>query len=161
MEMRDIVKTYGELMANRHVSLHLNRGEILAIVGENGAGKSTIMKILYGLEHPDSGEIFLNGEKKHFHSPSDAMACGIGMVQQHFMLFGAMSVAENIVYSREIRKGIFIDRRKMNDTIRELSKTYKLPIDPEQIVEDCPVGLQQRVEILKVCLLYTSDAADE
>ncbi len=150
LEMRDIVKTYGELMANRHVSLHLNRGEILAIVGENGAGKSTIMKILYGLEHPDSGEIFLNGEKKHFHSPSDAMACGIGMVQQHFMLFGAMSVAENIVYSREIRKGIFIDRRKMNDTIRELSKTYKLPIDPEQIVEDCPVGLQQRVEILKV-----------
>lgn len=150
LEMKNIVKIYGSLTANNNVSIHLDKGEILAIVGENGAGKSTIMKILYGLEQPNSGEIYLNGEKKVFHNPSDAMACGIGMVQQHFMLFGAMTVAENIVYSREIKKGIFIDDKKMNNTIQELSDKYKLIIDPKSIVGECPVGTQQRVEILKV-----------
>ena len=150
LEMKDIVKMYGSLAANDHVNLHLKQGEILAIVGENGAGKSTIMKILYGLEKATSGEIYLNGEKQSFHSPSDAMSCGIGMVQQHFMLFESMTVAENIVYARELRKGIFMDTKKMNDTIRQLSETYRLPIDPERIVQDYPVGMQQRVEILKV-----------
>lgn len=111
LEMRNIVKKYGNLTANKNVNLHLNEGEILAIAGENGAGKSTIMKILYGLEQADSGEIYMKGEKKEFHNPSDAMSCGIGMVQQHFMLFDDMTVAENIVYSREIRKGIFINEK--------------------------------------------------
>ena len=93
-EMKHITKTYGSVVANDDVSLHLNRGEILSIVGENGAGKSTIMKILYGLERPDSGEILVDGQPRRFHSPSDAMAVGIGMVQQHFMLFEEMTVAE-------------------------------------------------------------------
>ena len=121
LEMKNIVKMYGDLAANKNVSINLNQGEILAIVGENGAGKSTIMKILYGLEQPTSGEIFLNGKKMNFRNPSDAMDCGIGMVQQHFMLFGAMTVAENIVYSREIRKGIFFDEKRTNEAIRELA----------------------------------------
>jgi len=150
LEMKNIVKRYGDLVANKDININLKKGEILAIVGENGAGKSTIMKILYGLEQPDSGEIFLNGMKKNINNPSDAMKNGIGMVQQHFMLFGAMTVAENIVYSKEIRKGIFIDKRKMNSTIRDISDKYKLQINPERIAEECPVGMQQRVEILKV-----------
>ena len=150
LEMKHIVKMYGELAANNDVSISLNKGEILAIVGENGAGKSTIMKILYGLEQASSGEIILNGERKEFHNPSDAMACGIGMVQQHFMLFPDMTVEENIVYSHEIRNGIFIDRKRLTDSIVELSEKYKLAIDPKAVVKDCPVGTQQRVEILKV-----------
>ena len=98
LEMRDIVKVYDTVVANNHVNLSLAQGEILAIVGENGAGKSTIMKILYGLEKATSGEVLLNGEPVHFRNPSDAIAKGIGMVQQHFMLFQTMTVAENIVY---------------------------------------------------------------
>lgn len=150
LEMKNIVKMYGELAANKDVNISLNKGEILAICGENGAGKSTIMKILYGLEQATSGEIYLNGEQKHFKNPSDAMACGIGMVQQHFMLFGGMTVAENIVYAREIKKGIFLDMKKTRETIRHLSDQYKLSIDPDRLVGECPVGTQQRVEILKV-----------
>ena len=104
LEMRNIVKTYGNVVANNKVNINLNKGEILAVVGENGAGKSTIMKILYGLERPDSGEIFINGNKMNFHNPSDAMQEGIGMVQQHFMLFESMTVAENIVYKNEMKE---------------------------------------------------------
>lgn len=150
LEMRDIVKVYGNVVANDHVSLSLNQGEILAIVGENGAGKSTIMKILYGLEKATSGEVFLNGEPVNFRSPSDAIARGIGMVQQHFMLFQSMSVAENIVYRNEKKKGPFYDRKTNDETVRQLGTTYGLHVDPEAIVQDLPVGTQQRVEILKI-----------
>ena len=153
-EMRHIDKLYGTLLANDDVSIHLNQGEILCLVGENGAGKSTIMKILYGLEAPTDGEIFVKGEKVRFHTPSDAMARGIGMVQQHFMLFENMTIAENIVFKNEIRKGLFMDRKKTVQTVRELSEKYGLKIDPEAKIEDCPVGLRQRVEILKI--LYQS-----
>jgi len=149
-EMRDIVKMYGSLCANDNVSLHLNKGEILAIVGENGAGKSTIMKILYGLEKPTSGEIYVNGKQMHFRNPSDAMAAGIGMVQQHFMLFEEMTVAENIVFKNEIHKGPFMDMQKTIETVKALSDTYSLKIDPTARIADCPVGLRQRVEILKI-----------
>ena len=149
-EMRDIVKMYGSLCANDNVSLHLNKGEILAIVGENGAGKSTIMKILYGLEKPTSGEIYVNGKQMRFRSPSDAMAAGIGMVQQHFMLFEEMTVAENIVFKNEIHKGPFMDMQKTIETVKALSDTYSLKIDPTARIADCPVGLRQRVEILKI-----------
>ena len=149
-EMKHITKTYGKVVANDDVSLHLNRGEILAIVGENGAGKSTIMKILYGLEKPDSGEIMVNGKPQHFRNPSDAMAAGIGMVQQHFMLFEPMTVAENIVFKNEVRRGPFIDRAKTIETVRALSERYGLKIDPRARIADCPVGLRQRVEILKI-----------
>lgn len=153
-EMRHIDKLYGSLLANDDVSIHLNQGEILCLVGENGAGKSTIMKILYGLEPPTDGEIYVKGEKVHFHTPSDAMAKGIGMVQQHFMLFENMTVAENIVFKNEIRKGLFMDRKRTIQTVKALSEKYGLKIDPEAKIEDCPVGLRQRVEILKI--LYQS-----
>lgn len=153
-EMQHIDKLYGTLLANNDVSIHLNQGEILCLVGENGAGKSTIMKILYGLEHPTDGEIYVKGEKVRFHTPSDAMAKGIGMVQQHFMLFENMTVAENIVFKNEIRKGLFMDRKRTIETVKELSEKYGLKIDPEAKIEDCPVGLRQRVEILKI--LYQS-----
>ena len=149
LEMENIVKTYGNVVANNKVNINLNKGEILAVVGENGAGKSTIMKILYGLEKPDSGEIFIDGKKMNFHNPSDAMKQGIGMVQQHFMLFESMTVAENIVYKNEMKKGIFFDYKKNIQMVEELSKRYMLDVDPNAIVEECPVGLQQRVEILK------------
>lgn len=154
LEMKNIVKTYGNVVANNKVNINLNKGEILAVVGENGAGKSTIMKILYGLEKPDSGEIFIDGKKMNFHNPSDAMKQGIGMVQQHFMLFESMTVAENIVYKNEMKKGIFFDYKKNIQMVEELSKRYMLDVDPNAIVEECPVGLQQRVEILKT--LYQS-----
>lgn len=150
LEMRDIVKVYGNVTANNHVNLSLNQGEILAVVGENGAGKSTIMKILYGMEKATSGEVFLNGEPVHFRSPADAIAKGIGMVQQHFMLFQSMTVTENIVYRNERRKGIFYDREANNNVVRELAKTYGLQVDPGAVISDLPVGTQQRVEILKI-----------
>ncbi len=149
LEMKNIVKTYGRVVANDGVSIGLNEGEILAIVGENGAGKSTIMKILYGLEKPDSGEIYVRGKRVHIRKPSDAMKLGIGMVQQHFMLFDPLTVAENIVYQNEISKFGFFDRKKNIERVRELSEKYMLKVDPEAIVEDCPVGTQQRIEILK------------
>ena len=130
LEMKNIVKTYGNVVANNKVNINLNKGEILAVVGENGAGKSTIMKILYGLEKPDSGEIFINGKKMNFHNPSDAMKQGIGMVQQHFMLFESMTIAENIVYKNEMKKGIFFDYKKNIEKVEELSKRYMLNVNP-------------------------------
>lgn len=149
--MKHITKVYGSLYANDDVHLTLDKGEILAVVGENGAGKSTLMKILYGLEQPTSGEIYLNGELQHFRSPHDAIAKKIGMVQQHFMLLEPCTVAENIVYGREPRKnGLFFDRSAAIHITEELCDKYGLHIDPRRLVKDCPVGLQQRVEILKV-----------
>ena len=149
LEMKNIVKTYGKVVANDNVSINLNEGEILAIVGENGAGKSTIMKILYGLEQPDSGEIYVRGQKVSFNSPSDAMKLNIGMVQQHFMLFGPMTVTENIVYNNEISRNGFFDMKANIRKVQELSERYGLKVDPTAIINDCPVGTQQRVEILK------------
>ena len=149
-EMKHITKTYDAVVANDDVSLHLNRGEILSIVGENGAGKSTIMKILYGLEKPDSGEIVVGGRTQRFNNPSDAMAVGIGMVQQHFMLFEQMTVAENIVFKNELKNGPFMDMNKTAETVRQISERYELKIDPLARIADCPVGLRQRVEILKI-----------
>ncbi len=151
LEMKHITKIYGSLHANDDVNLSLNQGEILAVIGENGAGKSTLMKILYGLEQPTSGEIYLNGELQHFHSPHDAMSKKIGMVQQHFMLLEPCTVAENIVYGQEPRKhGLFFDREEAVRITERLCEKYGLHIDPRRLVKDCPVGLQQRVEILKV-----------
>ncbi|WP_213996931.1 ABC transporter ATP-binding protein [Tepidanaerobacter syntrophicus] len=151
LRMENITKLYGSLLANDNVSLTLDKGEILAIVGENGAGKSTLMKILYGLEMPTSGEIYINDKLCNFKSPMDAIRQGIGMVQQNFMLFNPFTVAENIVYGKEPRsRRIFFNRRKAAEIVRELCRKYGLEIDPELKVEDCPVGLQQRVEILKV-----------
>lgn len=149
-EMKNIVKMYDTVCANDDVSLHLNRGEILAIVGENGAGKSTIMKILYGLEKPTAGEICVHGKSMRFRNPSDAMAQGIGMVQQHFMLFEKLTVAENIVFKNEIHSGPFMNMAKTIETVQSLSDKYSLKIDPKALISECPVGLRQRVEILKI-----------
>ncbi len=149
--MKHITKEYGTLRANNDVDLSLGEGEILAVVGENGAGKSTLMKILYGLEKPTEGEIYIDGELQKFRSPHDAMAKKIGMVQQHFMLLQPCTVAENIVYGHEPKKsGIFFDRKRAAEITKELCEKYGLSIDPGLIVSNCPVGLQQRVEILKV-----------
>jgi len=150
LEMKNIVKVYDRVVANNNVSISLQEGEILAIVGENGAGKSTLMKILYGLERPDGGEIYIRGKKMNFRSPSDAMRQGLGMVQQHFMLFDTMTVTENIIYNNEISKGIFLDMDANREKVRELSKRYMLEVDPDKIVKDCSVGTQQRIEILKI-----------
>jgi len=149
--MKHITKIYGTLKANDDVHLSLNKGEILAVIGENGAGKSTLMKILYGLEQPTEGEIWLDGELQHFRSPHDAMRKKIGMVQQHFMLLDPCTVAENIVYGNEPRRHkLFFDREKAVEITEQLCEKYGLHIDPRLLVKDCPVGLQQRVEILKV-----------
>lgn len=152
LQMKHICKQYPNgVLANDDMSLELAEGEILAIVGENGAGKSTIMKILYGLEQPTAGEIFIEGKPKFFRNPQDAMRNGIGMVQQNFMLLPPFTIAENIVYGSEPKKfGIFFDRKRAVEDVRKLSKRYNLSIDPTLIVKNCPVGLQQRCEILKV-----------
>lgn len=149
--MKDITKTFGSLVANDKVNISLDQGEILAVVGENGAGKSTIMKILYGLQPYDSGEILIKDQPVKFRSPNDAIAHGIGMVQQHFMLFPTFTASENIVYAHEKKKsGIFFDRNKARQDVKELCKKYGLYVDPDVKVSQCPVGIQQRIEILKV-----------
>ncbi len=151
LEMKSISKSFGSLLANDSIDLSLNEGEILAVVGENGAGKSTLMKILYGLQPADSGEIFLRGTSVTFRNPQEAIKHGIGMVQQHFMLFPEYRVFENIVYSKEPKKsGIFFDREKAVSDVLELAEKYGLAIDPMSLMKDCPVGIEQRVEILKV-----------
>lgn len=151
LEMRHITKRYGNLIANDDVSFGLNEGEILAIIGENGAGKSTIMKILYGLEQANEGEIYFEDNPVYFQSPVDAINMGIGMLHQHFMLFQSMTVAENIVYGREIYKNkVFFDKKKTMDVIDSLSKTYGMDVAPDTVVSELPVGVQQRVEILKI-----------
>jgi simple sugar transport system ATP-binding protein len=151
LQMDQIVKSYGTLLAVDRVDLTLRKGEILALLGENGAGKTTLMKVLYGLVEPDSGDITINDKHVHIKNPTHAIAEGIGMVQQHFMLFDPFTVAENIVYSKEPRsKGVFFDIKKTNKLVAELSKKYELPLDPEAKILGMPVGLRQRVEILKV-----------
>jgi len=153
--MRNITKTWPGVFANDHVNLRVHRGEIHALVGENGAGKSTLMNILYGLIHPDSGEIYVNGQLAHITGPRDAIHLKIGMVHQHFMLIPPLTVAENIVLGHEPGNvGSSYDVKKAREVILNLSKQYGLPIDPDARIEKLSVGLQQRVEILKV--LYRS-----
>ena len=151
VEMIDVTKTWPGVVADDHVTFRVRRGEIHALVGENGAGKSTLMNILYGLLHPDTGEIIVNGRKADVTGPRVAIALGIGMVHQHFMLIPVMTVGENIVLGREITsQGGVYDRTGVNSAIRDLSAKYGLAIDPDTKIGDLPVGLQQRVEILKV-----------
>ncbi len=148
--MEHIVKRYGEIVANDNVDLRLYKGEILAVIGENGAGKTTLMKVLYGMEQANSGSIFLHGKQLHLKNPSHAIANRIGMVQQHFMLFEPFTVAENVVYGNEPEKGLYFDLKKANSTVLELSKAFELPLDPQAKIMGMPVGLRQRVEIVKV-----------
>lgn len=155
LRMDGIVKCYGDLVADDHVNLTLHKQEILAVIGENGAGKTTLMKVLYGLEQPDSGDIYVRGEKVQIRNAGQAIANGIGMVQQHFMLFEPFTVAENVVYGHEPQKGLFFDEEAANQIIRDLSKKYELPLDPKAKIEGMPVGLRQRVEIMKVLFQNT------
>src|SRR5579859_5591759 len=151
VEMRDICKAWPGVVANDHVNLAVRKGEIHALVGENGAGKTTLMNILYGLVHLDSGEIFVNGELAHISGPRDAIRLKIGMVHQHFMLIPPLTVAENIVLGHEpgsVRT--MYEAKNAREAVLKLSKQYGLPIDPDARIEKLSVGLQQRVEILKI-----------
>ncbi|MBQ9437201.1 MAG: ABC transporter ATP-binding protein, partial [Lachnospiraceae bacterium] len=150
VQMKKISKIYGNgVAANKEVDFNLKRGEIHALMGENGAGKSTLMKMLFGLEQPTSGEIIVNGEKVVLSSPSVAISKGIGMVHQHFMLVPSLSVAENMVLGMVPVKGLFIDRAKAIEITKEFSEKYNLPVDATARVADIPVGMKQKVEILK------------
>ncbi|HEY9344441.1 MAG TPA: ATP-binding cassette domain-containing protein, partial [Inquilinus sp.] len=149
LEMRGIVKRYPGVLANDRVDLAVEAGEIHAVMGENGAGKSTLMGILYGLVQPDEGEIVIDGRNQPFRSPTDAIAAGLGMVHQAFKLFDSLTVWENVVYRAEPRRGPFIDRAAARRTVAELARRHGLPIDPEARVGALPVGVKQRIEILK------------
>ena len=150
VEMRGITKVWPGVVANDHVNFSVRKGEIHALVGENGAGKTTLMNILYGLIKPTSGDIFINGKRMQIHSPRDAIALGIGMVHQHFMLIPVMTVGENIVLGYEpVTRGDFYDKARARQQIEELTHRYGLTLDPDALVGDLPVGLQQRAEIVK------------
>ena len=150
LELTGITKTFGSLVADDHVDLVVKPGEIHALLGENGAGKTTLMNVLFGLTHPDSGEIKIDGDAVHFADPGEAVRHGIGMVHQHFMLVPVFSVTENVILGFEPTHGPdFIDRRKARAQIRSISSEFGLEVNPDAIVEELPVGIQQRVEILK------------
>jgi simple sugar transport system ATP-binding protein len=150
VELRGITKRFPGVVANRDIELRVRRGEVHAIVGENGAGKSTLMKTLYGMHRPDEGTILLDGREAHLRSPADAIAAGIGMVHQHFMLADYFTVLENIVLGSEPTRGGRLDRSTARRRIREISDRYALNLDPDVLVEDLGVGDRQRVEIAKV-----------
>ena len=153
LEVRNITKRFPGVLANDRVNFDLRKGEIHALLGENGAGKTTLMNIIYGLYTPNEGEFFIAGDdglqKAEIRTPHDAIRAGIGMVHQHFMLVPVFTVAENIILGQEITKGPSLDLRTARKKILALSEEYGLEIDPDAIVEDLPVGVQQRVEIVK------------
>jgi simple sugar transport system ATP-binding protein len=149
IELRNITKRFGDVLANDRISIKVTPGTIHAIVGENGAGKSTVMRIAYGFYTADSGEILINGEVRDIRTPHDAIALGIGMVHQHFMLVEPMTVAENIVLGSEPGSAAVLDLKKAAAEIRKLSDEFKLAVNPNAPVETLSVGQQQRVELLK------------
>lgn len=150
LELRGITKRFGSFTANDRISLEVRPGEIHALLGENGAGKSTLMNVLYGLYQPDEGEIVVDGEARHFRGPGDAMAAGIGMVHQHFMLVPVFTVAENVMLGHENTKfGGALDLASARAHVQEVADRFGFEVDPDAVVEDLPVGVQQRVEIIK------------
>jgi ABC-type uncharacterized transport system ATPase subunit len=149
IELKNITKTFGAVTANNDVSFKVEPGTIHAIVGENGAGKSTIMRIAYGFYNADSGQILINGSPVTINNPHDAIAHGIGMVHQHFMLVDTMTVAENIILGAETGSAVSLDLETAKREIRRLSDEFKLHVDPDKYIEDLSVGQQQRVELLK------------
>ncbi len=149
VEMRGIVKRFPGVVANDGVDLVVQRAEIHALLGENGAGKSTLMNILFGLYHPDEGEIRVDGRPVRFHGPRDAVASGLGMVHQHFMLIPRFTVAENVILGSEGELSLRLDRRAAERRVAGIAEEYGLRVDPTARLEDLPVGMQQRVEILR------------
>jgi general nucleoside transport system ATP-binding protein len=150
IELRGVTKRFGALVANDHIDLVVEPGEIHALLGENGAGKSTLMNVLYGLYQADEGQILLDDVVHKFSGPGDAMAAGIGMVHQHFMLIPVFTVAENVMLGHESTSfGGRLDLSVARDRVREIATRFGFDIDPDALVEDLPVGLQQRVEIIK------------
>jgi simple sugar transport system ATP-binding protein len=166
IQLRGITKVFPGVVANRDIDLDFRRGEVHALLGENGAGKSTLMGILFGIYRPTEGAIVVDGEERVFSSPADAIKAGVGMVHQHFMLVPVFTVWENIVLGLEpLRRKVIVDRQQAVAAIRRLSKLYGMAVDPEQLVEELPVGVQQRVEILKAlygeaqCLILDEPSA--
>lgn len=153
IELKAITKKFGSLVANDSIDLKVARGEIHAILGENGAGKSTLMNIVYGLVKADSGKIFVEDKEVSINEPADALKYGIGMVHQHFMLIPVFTVAENIALGREESRGVFLTLDEVKKKIKALADEFKFDIDPDALIEDLPVGVQQRVEIIKA-LIY-------
>ncbi|HEY0427968.1 MAG TPA: ABC transporter ATP-binding protein [Pyrinomonadaceae bacterium] len=149
LELKNITKTFGDVVANDDVSIKIEKGTIHAIVGENGAGKSTIMRIAYGFYTADSGEILVDGKQVQINTPHDAIRLGIGMVHQHFMLVDTMTVAENIILGAETGSAANLDLEEANQKISALSNELRLGVNPRAYIEDLSVGAQQRVELLK------------
>mgnify|MGYP001084519720 CR=1 FL=1 len=151
VELRGITKRFGPVVANADVNLTIRGGEVLGLLGENGAGKSTLMNVLCGLYGSDEGEIVIDGKSIEFDGPGQSIAAGIGMVHQHFMLIPVFTVAENVVLGVEpIGKFDFLDLDAAHAQVREINEKYGLQVNPEALIETLPVGIQQRVEILKV-----------
>ena len=150
IEMHNITKDFAGIRANDNITLNLKKGEIHALLGENGAGKSTLMKILFGLQTPDSGEIYYDEKNVHINNPNYATALGIGMVHQHFTLVGCFTALENIILGAEDTKLGFVEQKAARKKIEQLSKNYGLTVSLDTKVEDMTVGMQQRVEILKM-----------
>jgi ABC-type uncharacterized transport system ATPase subunit len=151
LELRNITKRFPGVLANDSVNLTVNEGEVVALLGENGAGKSTLMNVLYGLYHADEGEIRIDGEPLTLGSPTDSIAAGIGMVHQHFMLVPVFTVAENVILGNETTGPLgSINHKKAESSVRHISEQYGLHVDPSALVENLPIGAQQRVEIIKV-----------
>ncbi len=151
IELRGITKRFGDLVANDSISLQIRAGEVLGLLGENGAGKTTLMNVLSGLYRPDAGEILIDGKPTYFHGAGDAIRAGIGMVHQHFMLVPVFTVAENVVLGVE-PVGAFdrLDIAKAREQVTTISTRHGLNVDPDAVIEEVPVGIQQRVEIIKV-----------
>ena len=148
--LRDITKRFGALVANDRINLTVEPGEIHALLGENGAGKSTLMNVLYGLYPADEGEIVLDDVVQHFNDPGDAIAAGIGMVHQHFMLVPVFTVAENVMLGNEATGFAgSLDSDTARKRVEEISSRFGFHVDPDAVIEDLPVGVQQRVEIIK------------
>ena len=153
LELKGITKKFGSLIANDSINLKVAKGEIHAILGENGAGKSTLMNVVYGLTQADSGSIWVDGSEVKISEPSDALNFGIGMVHQHFMLVPVFTVAENIVLGHEVSKRGILSLTEARMKIAQIAAEFKFEVNPDELIEDLPVGMQQRVEIIRA-LMY-------
>jgi simple sugar transport system ATP-binding protein len=149
LQVKNVTKSFGSVIANNDISFEVAAGEIVALLGENGAGKSTLVKSVFGLVRPDQGEIYIDGNQMAPGDTAAVIASGVGMVHQHFKLVPVMSVTENIILGDEPKNGLFVNIKKAEQTVRELSEKFGLEVDPTANIEDLPVGTQQRVEILK------------